>query len=122
MRPKLLVVDDDRPAVESFAAMLECMGYEVTIAYDGGQGLQKTQETRPDVVIMDIDMPVMDGFETASALRETANPCPPIVALSGLDEAAFSKRNEGRFDLRLAKPVCLGQMADVIEKLVNCRV
>jgi two-component system, chemotaxis family, CheB/CheR fusion protein len=117
--PRVLVVDDNQDAADTFANVLECMGYDVEAAYDGQQALEKAVETAPDVVILDIDMPVMNGVETARALKaEEATRCTRLVALTGLPAPDWPDTEADRFDVRLAKPICVGEMATLLERLV----
>jgi CheY-like chemotaxis protein len=66
---KVLLVDDDRDFVESTRAVLE-EKYEVEVAYDGHQGLAKARESKPDVIILDVIMPVEDGFTAAEEIAK----------------------------------------------------
>src|SRR5579864_1313162 len=67
---KILAVDDDTPARELLVALLTPMGHEVIQASDGAEALSKVQSERPDMVITDILMPTMDGFEFVRQLRD----------------------------------------------------
>jgi two-component system alkaline phosphatase synthesis response regulator PhoP len=67
--PKILVVDDDPDLVESVKIMLENRNYEVIAAYDGIEGLQKTKEESPDLIILDVMMPNKDGYAMCAELK-----------------------------------------------------
>lgn len=67
--PKILVVDDDPDLVESVKMMLENKNYEVVTAYDGIEGLQKTKEESPDLIILDVMMPNKDGYSVCAELK-----------------------------------------------------
>ena len=84
--PKVLVADDKTETRDSLAEILRLDGYEVVVAKDGGEAFELTCHERPDVVLLDIGMPVMDGFQVLRRLRE--NPSTkdvPVVLLTGLD-------------------------------------
>ncbi|MCJ7653065.1 MAG: response regulator [Actinobacteria bacterium] len=66
---RILLVDDDRDFVESTKAVLE-EKYEVIAAYDGDEGIKKTQSEKPDLIILDVIMPTEDGFTAAEKLKE----------------------------------------------------
>jgi len=69
--PKILIVDDDPDYVESTKIILEGDGYEVIVAYDGDEGLQKAKEERPDLVIIDLMMRTMnEGFDLCRNIRQ----------------------------------------------------
>ena len=67
--PKILVVDDDPDFVDSVKMMLESKSYNVITAYDGIEGLQKTKEESPDLVILDVMMPNKDGYSVCAELK-----------------------------------------------------
>jgi len=82
-RGRILVVDDEIYIVHILDFSLGMEGYEVVTALDGEQALQKAQETKPDLIVLDIMMPKMDGYETCKALK--ANPDTkhiPVILLS----------------------------------------
>ena len=66
---KILVVDDDPVFVQATKAVLESKNYQVSAAFDGDEGLQKVQDERPDLVILDIIMPTKDGFTVCEQLK-----------------------------------------------------
>ncbi|MFH1855040.1 MAG: response regulator [bacterium] len=68
-RKKILVVDDERPIVRIIQVNLERAGYEVICAYDGVEALEKVEECQPDMVVLDVMMPRMDGFEVLKHLQ-----------------------------------------------------
>ncbi len=78
----MVVVDDDRDVLKSLCTYLERSGYEVISASNGSEGLEKTMEHEPDVVLTDVSMPGMDGIELCRRLHE-AQPHLPIVLMSG---------------------------------------
>jgi|YNPNPStandDraft_1061719.scaffolds.fasta_scaffold02791_5 DNA-binding response OmpR family regulator len=83
MADRILVVDDSRPFRQSLIRFLEMEGFEVEEAEDGVEGLEKFSLVQPDLVLMDINMPRMDGFEAVKRLREFS--VVPILILSARD-------------------------------------
>ena len=69
-KPRILLIDDDLDFVEATKTVLESKPYEVIVAYDGDDGLQKAKEKNPDLIILDVIMPVKDGFTTAAQLKK----------------------------------------------------
>ncbi|WP_421855135.1 response regulator [Oricola sp.] len=72
MHKKVLTVDDSRTMREMLRHCLAGAGFDVVTAEDGADGIDKLKETRPDVVITDINMPVMDGFEFIESVRQSS--------------------------------------------------
>ena len=70
MRKRILAVDDQRHVARLVQLHLERAGYEVALAYDGPEALQKVRECRPDLVILDVMLPKMDGFEVLRRMKE----------------------------------------------------
>jgi len=83
-RPRVLVVDDDRAVRDSLRRSLEFNGYDVAVATDGAEALAGIARSAPDVVVMDVMMPRLDGIETTKALRASGNDL-PIIVLTALD-------------------------------------
>jgi two-component system alkaline phosphatase synthesis response regulator PhoP len=70
--PRILLIDDDPDFVEATKTVLESKPYEVIVSYDGDDGLRKAREGNPDLIILDVIMPVKDGFSTAEQLKKDA--------------------------------------------------
>ena len=86
MATTVLIVEDDRNIAELLQMYLEKEGYAVTIANDGGQGLAKFRAIKPDMVLLDVMMPVMDGWEVCKAIRAEAQT--PIIMLTAKSETS----------------------------------
>ena len=71
-KPRILCVDDDRPTVTIISSVLRKENYEVEIALNGQEGLKKAHEFKPDLILLDIMMPGMDGYEVCRHLRDDA--------------------------------------------------
>ena len=75
---KVLVIDDDRNICELLRLYLEKEGYNVTLAFDGKEGVDKFAKTQPDMILLDVMMPNMDGWQVCREIRKTSN-CPIIM-------------------------------------------
>jgi signal transduction histidine kinase len=120
-RLRVLVVDDNRDAAESLAAILDLLGHEVRTALDGTQALQAVAELRPQLVLLDIGMPGMDGYEVARVLRAEAGPsAPTLVALTGFGQEEDQRRARAAgFDRHLTKPADLDALRELLERTVS---
>jgi two-component system alkaline phosphatase synthesis response regulator PhoP len=87
-RPKILLVDDDVDLVKVMSGALESKAYEVIVAYNGQEGLEKARKERPDLVVLDILMPVADGFTFADQFRKDPSLAKiPVLALTSFSES-----------------------------------
>ena len=118
-RPKrVLVVDDNIDAADSIVLILRGAGYEVSCAYDGPSVLPAARNFRPDVVVLDIGLPGMDGYEVARQLRgQQEFRSTPLVAVTGYGQADDRVKSlEAGFDAHLTKPVNPQQLQQFIAK------
>ena len=118
-KQRVLVVDDDKAVRESLRRSLEFNGYEVSLATDGAEALAGIGATDPDVVIMDVMMPRLDGIETTRALRTAKNDV-PILVLTARD--AVGDRVEGLdagADDYLTKPFALQELLARLRALLR---
>jgi CheY-like chemotaxis protein len=103
---RILVVDDNRDAADSLSMVLKFLGADVRVARDGRQALEEFDAYDPAVVLLDIGMPGMDGYEAAGLLRESLGPDAVIVALTGYAEDADETRaKSARIDRHVLKPL-----------------
>ncbi|XQU73730.1 histidine kinase [Cupriavidus sp. H18C2] len=113
---RVLLVDDNRDAADSMSILLEMSGHEVTIAYDGMEAIHAAARVRPDVALIDLAMPGMDGFAVIHALRgmpALANT--RYVALTGFGQASDREQTKAAgFDVHLVKPVELDLLLKVM--------
>ncbi len=87
-RPKILLVDDDVDLVAVMRGALESKAYEVIVAYNGQEGLEKARKEKPDLVVLDILMPVADGFIFADQFRKDPTLAKiPVLALTSFSES-----------------------------------
>ncbi len=104
---RILVVDDNRDAATSLGLVLNIMGHEVRTAYDGQEAVATAEAFRPEIILMDIGMPRMNGIEAARHIRgKPWGRAVTLVALTGWgQESDKSRTRESGFDLHLTKPV-----------------
>jgi CheY-like chemotaxis protein len=105
-RLRVLVVDDNVDLAESVALLLRMDGHEVMTAADGPAALEIVSIFNPQVVVLDIGLPGMDGYEVARQLRaQSSEPLPLLIALTGYDQHVYRQRGEAvGFDYYLVKP------------------
>ncbi|NVM77874.1 signal transduction histidine kinase/ActR/RegA family two-component response regulator [Duganella sp. SG902] len=109
---KALVVDDNQDAADSLTALLELDGFDVRAVYDGASAIAAVEAQAPDIIIMDLGMPGMDGYETARAIRQLPGAEHILLlALTGWGQGDARRRTaEAGFDHHLVKPVELEQI------------
>ena len=90
-RAKILLVDDDVDFIESTKTILESKPYEIIVAHEGNEGLRKAKEENPDLILLDIIMPLKNGFTTAEQLKKD----PVLSKIPTLMLTAFSEKRGG---------------------------
>jgi CheY-like chemotaxis protein/two-component sensor histidine kinase len=120
---RVLLVDDNPDVVDSLALWLEALGHQVEIAHQGTQGISAARSFKPDIVLLDIGLPDMDGYQVARKLREhTHTQRLWIIALSGYDQKKISHRSKlPEFDHYLMKPPNLNQLQDLIAEFQHMK-
>ena len=115
-RHRLLVVDDSIDGAEMLAMLLRSWGHEVDIARDGPSALSAIAARRPEIVLLDIGLPGMDGYEVARRVRAAmSEPQPKLVALTGYGQESDRKQAlASGFDDHLVKPVDFRRLREVI--------
>lgn len=115
--PKILLVEDHQEIWDFLSRRLTRRGYEVVVAEDGQQGLDKARSDAPDLVLLDMNLPVMDGWTVARTLKgEDATKAIPIIALTAHAMAGDREKAlaAGCNDYH-AKPIDFSQLTDQIE-------
>jgi CheY-like chemotaxis protein len=125
---KILLVDDDPDFVEATRIVLESAPYDVTVAYNGEEALQKVKEVNPDLIILDIIMPEQDGFKTCEALKSDPELSRiPVIMLTSLSqrmgETAFSVTNGMMLEAEdyVDKPIAPDELLKRVEKFLERR-
>ena len=107
--PRVLLVDDDPDILESTQYLIEAEGYQVDTARNGQEALDRLQVQRPDVILLDLMMPVMDGWQFADRLRKTVFANVPIVVLSAT-HALAERAKQIPATAYLAKPFDIDEL------------
>jgi CheY-like chemotaxis protein len=117
---RLLIVDDNVDAAEVLGEALRVLGFDVRVAFDGPAALAAAASFRPELALLDLGLPVMDGYELALRLRELCGPCVPLVAITGYGQEADRERSRCvGFREHLVKPVELDLVRRVIMELLT---
>jgi signal transduction histidine kinase/CheY-like chemotaxis protein len=113
---RILVVDDNRDSAASLATLLEMHGHEVHIAHDGQQAVEAAARLQPEVVLLDIGLPALNGYETARRIREQrGSDGVLLVAVTGWgQDEARRLSHEAGFDAHLVKPVTLDAITNLL--------
>jgi CheY-like chemotaxis protein len=112
---RILVVDDDT-SIRSFVEMaLDSVGYAVSTAGNGAQALEVTDQVHPDLILLDMRMPVMDGWTFARTYRQQAGPHAPIVVITAATDAG-ERAAEIDADGYLGKPFDLDELLGMVSR------
>jgi CheY-like chemotaxis protein len=119
----VLVVDDNRDGAESMATMLGLLGNEVESAHDGLTAVELAERFRPDLVLMDIGMPRLNGLEAAQQIRKQSwGRGVTIIALTGWGQDGDRERSRAAgCDGHLVKPVSLAELDRLVSELASGR-
>jgi PAS domain S-box-containing protein len=122
-RRRILVVDDNRDSAESMATLLDLLGNDVVTAHDGVEAVEAAERVRPDVVLMDVGMPRLNGYEATRRIREQPwGSDVTIIALTGWGQAGDRAQSRAAgCDGHLVKPVSLPDLERVLADTVGSR-
>jgi PAS domain S-box-containing protein len=116
IKRRILVVDDNEDASGLLAEMLRSLGHEVVTAIDGPRALEVVNTFAPEIAILDIGLPVMDGYELAAALRQLMNTRVRLIAVSGYGQEQDKRRAiDAGFECHFVKPVSLQHVLAAID-------
>lgn len=123
---KILMVDDEVDFCEAVKLLLESKNYEVLLAHDGKEGLEKARTVEPDLVILDVMMPKMNGYDVCVVLKADPNLNRiPIILLTGVDQSVFKTNYTKEMGLMteaddyIAKPVDSAELVTRVEHLLG---
>jgi len=108
VKKRVLVVDDNRDSANTLAMLLKISGYDTKTAGDGASALESIAEFKPEVILLDIGLPDMSGYDVCKKIREQPlDPRPRILAVTGwgADDVQNRSGGEDAFDGHLTKPV-----------------
>ena len=123
MKKRVLLAEDHSGTIEVMQLELEVLGYDVTVAQDGQEAVQKATAEPPDVIVMDMLMPKMDGFQVASAIRQNPKTKDiPILAATALARPGDREKClESGCDGYIAKPFTHKQLGAAIDRLFEAQ-
>jgi CheY-like chemotaxis protein len=104
---RILLADDNLDSAESLCALLQLQGHDVHLVHDGLAAVEAAARLQPDVIVLDIGMPGLNGYDAARRIREQQGERRPIlVALTGWSQDEYRRRSaEAGFDAHIVKPV-----------------
>lgn len=120
MLPETILIVDDAPSIRAaLRTALEHAGLRVVEAEDGRRALEQARQHLPDAVLLDLRMPVLDGWQTARVLRADVRTASiPVIAITGLDEVQADELERAGFCAHLRKPFTLPQVVTAIRAAV----
>jgi PAS domain S-box-containing protein len=119
---RVLVVDDNVDAAESLAMLLQSDGHTVSVAHNGVDAVQRADDWQPDIAVLDVGLPGMNGYEVASVLKQRGDACPELIAVTGYGQAADRQRAfAAGFRYHLVKPVDVRDLATAIARCAISR-
>ncbi len=114
---RILIVDDNESAARALGELLEFAGYTTDTVFGGVMGYERARAFKPDVMIIDIGMPVLDGYEVVELLRADSFPC-TFIALTGFGQIHDKQRAlDAGFDFHLTKPARLGEIEALLRRI-----
>jgi CheY-like chemotaxis protein len=116
---RILVVDDHRDAADSLARLLRLMGHEAHISYDGQEALHAAARLRPEVLLLDIGLPRLNGYDVARQIRQQPwGNRVTLIALTGWGQAEDKRRaREAGFDHHMTKPVDVAALENLLPRI-----
>lgn len=116
----VVVADDNRDAADTLVELLGAMGYSAVAVYDGRAAVEACAALQPELAILDVEMPLLDGCDAARLIRSCARPPAIIAALSCLRHWEEPlKSGLGLFDFRLAKPPRMDQLVKLVHRAIG---
>ncbi|HRI65573.1 MAG TPA: PAS domain S-box protein [Polyangium sp.] len=116
-RLRLLVVDDNRDAAESMALLLQLEGHDAIVLYDGKQAVDKAIAERPDVILLDIGLPYLNGYDACRMMRAGGLKDTLIIALTGYGQQEDRRQSfEAGFDAHFVKPLALNDLCALLAR------
>lgn len=116
-RLRVLVVEDNADSAASMAELLATLGFDASIAIDGAQAVEKAYTFQPDVILLDIGLPVMDGYHVAEELRQMPVASSAlIVAVTGYGQPEDKEKSyKSGIDLHITKPVNVNFLREILK-------
>ena len=125
-KKKILLIDDDPDFVEAVKVIVENGGYEVKVAYDGQEGLEAVEEEKPDLIVLDVMMPVMNGHEACAKLKGNKDTADiPVILLTAVADRVTTSKYTHRDKLEsdaedyMPKPIEPKELLELIKNWLN---
>src|SRR5687767_11362442 len=120
----ILIVDDYADALDIWALYLRSVGYDVSTAADGATAVARAEQLRPDLIVLDLELPGISGFEAAKRLRRNSSTQDiPLIAATGYShQRQLAMAREAGFDDVVVKPVDPDSLVEHIERLLDVTV
>ncbi len=117
----ILIADDDAASLELLKDALAAPGYRIIESSDGSDALLKVQSETPDIVLLDIQMPGLDGFEVLRAIRglDPPVPCPVLAVTAFVMDGDRERMLASGFDGYIAKPVSISHVREQVRRILN---
>ncbi len=119
MKSKVLVVEDYQDTREFMKFILQDYGFDVSVATNGFEAIESVRKQVPDLILMDISMPGMDGLTAARKIREQNGPRTPIIAITAYGEAAAQKALEAGCNGSLSKPIDFDDLEPMLTRYLS---
>ena len=117
-RCRVLVADDNHDSADSLVDLLRAKGHVAFAAYDGQEAVEVCSDFHPDLAILDVQMPLLDGCAAAKIMREGSQPPRMIASLTGMSPDEEPLRSGGPiFDIKLSKPPKVAEIDALIQKI-----
>ncbi|MDM0005763.1 PAS domain S-box protein [Variovorax sp. J22G73] len=118
----VLIVDDNQDAADTMALLLDVLGYATAVAHDGFSAIAAVKAKRPDLVLLDIGLPGMDGYQVAKQLRAELVDPPTLIAVTGYGQASDRGNSlDAGFHSHLVKPVDVARLEQLLQELLPLR-
>ena len=116
----LLIVDDERDAVDAMKMYLDLQGFDVRFAYSGSEGVNAAKEDKPDLVLLDLAMPGMDGWQALKLMKESAPDLRVVIVTGSVPDRNLEEqvKQEGAIGI-LIKPIKIGELASKIRSFIE---
>lgn len=118
MLPKVLVIDDDPTITETFATVIPPLGFEVMVTNSGTEGIELARQWQPDVIMLDLMMPVMDGWQVCQQIR-TFSRVPILILSAVIDTQRVIYALDQGADDYMVKPAPLGVLGARLKQLIE---
>jgi len=119
-RRRVLVVDDNHDSANSLAMLVKALGYDTHTAYDGLEAVTAAESFRPNIILLDLGLPTLSGFDACQRIRQVADHSMTIYAVTGAGEVEDQRRTqEAGFDGHLVKPVELSVLRERLAKVAS---